>query len=67
MRTLAQTAELPAVESLADICRDDPERIFTHREPTPKPRPAREWSPDALDRLLNDTRSLPCRTCKKPR
>ena len=43
MRTLAQTAELPAVESLADICRDDPERIFTHREPTPKPRPAREW------------------------
>ena len=54
MSKLTQTQTLPAVESLADICRDDPERIFTHREPTPKPRPAREWSPAALDRLLND-------------
>jgi hypothetical protein len=69
---LRRTAELPAVESMADLHRDDPARVYTHRRYPGNPaaegsaavrldeyrrRQARDWKPEALDRLLNNLNS----------
>ena len=55
--TLRETQPLPAVETMADLVARDPARVYHHqrrveRIEIPPTRPASQWSPVALARIL---------------
>jgi len=73
MSKLTETQPLPAVETMEDLHREDPEGVFTHRSAdvnavswtdhgkhheAPYTRPASQWLPEALDRLLADIKGV---------
>jgi hypothetical protein len=53
---LPAPAALPAVESMADLVARDPGRYYAHRTRIERVtiRPAADWAPEAMRRLMND-------------
>jgi hypothetical protein len=53
---LASLLPAPAVETMADLVARDPGRYYAHRTRIDRVtiRPAADWAPEALERLMND-------------
>ena len=59
---LKVTQQLPVVETIADLVKRDPERVYHHRTRVedlrriPLHKPSRQWRVEGLERLLADVK-----------